>query len=408
MTQQSLYEQILDYANRANPYPLYAQLRQTPVVRQADGSYVVSTYREIVALLHDPRISSDLRRHPRRGRGPELAILSGFIHLDPPEHDLVRRQATRPFGPPNTPGRVAGMESGIVRLANRQIDAMRGKTRIDFVDDFAYPIPVTVICELLGVPREDEPRFRVWADAIVAGIDLDPQESAQEQRLRQDQSVQANAEITKYIAALTERHRQQPGTDLLSGFVTDHGPDGPMAPADIANTGSMLLIAGHETTVNLISNGMLTLLRYPDVLERLRREPSLVIHLVEELLRYEPPVQMLPSRTALDDITIAGTTIPRGSTVILLLASGSRDPARFRDPEQFDPDRTDNAHLGFGSGIHYCYGAPLARLEAQIALTEFARRIRNPRLVQDSPPYRQSATLRGPRHLLIEIDGVSD
>jgi cytochrome P450 len=176
----------------------------------------------------------------------------------------------------------------------------------------------------------------------------------------------------------------------------------------MVDTGMLLLLAGHETTVNLITNGMLTLLRHPDVLERLRREPDLVIGLVEELLRYEPPATVLPNRWALADIDIAGTTIPRGSNVILLLASGNRDPARFRDPERFDPDREDNQHLGFGSGIHHCFGAPLARLEAQIALPALARRLENPRLVQDPPPYRQSATLRGPRHLLVEIDGVRD
>jgi cytochrome P450 len=174
------------------------------------------------------------------------------------------------------------------------------------------------------------------------------------------------------------------------------------------DTGALLLVAGHETTVNLITNGMLTLLRHPDVLERLRREPDLVIRLVDELLRYEPPVQALPNRWTLADIDIAGTTIPRGSHLILLLASGSRDPAHFRDSERFDPDREDNQHLGFGSGIHHCFGAPLARLEAQIALTALAQRLENPRLEQDPPPYRQSEALRGPRHLLVQIDGVRD
>ncbi len=432
MTQQSLYEQVLDYSNRANPYPLYAQLRQTPITRQKDGSYVVSTYREIVALLHDPRISSVLReRHladlpsnqgsvsntPAHGaeseafehdKGTEAAIERGFIGLDPPEHDRLRRQATWPFGPPHTPGRVAGMEPELIRLANRQIDTLRGKISIDIVEDFAYPIPVTMICELLGVPREDQPRLHALAEAIVTGIDLNPQESPEERLRRRDRPAQAFAELERYMTALIERHRQQPGPDLLSGLITDYGPDGLMAPADIVSTGSLLFIAGHETTVNLITNGMLTLLRHPDILERLRREPDLVIRLVEELLRYEPPVQMLPNRTSLADITIAGTTIPKGSPVILLLASGSRDPTLFNDPDKFDPDRRNNIHLGFGSGIHYCYGAPLARLETQIALTELVRRLENPRIVQDPPPYRQSPILRGPRHLLVEIDGIRD
>lgn len=437
MTQQSLYEQVLDYTNRANPYPLYARLRQAPITRQKDGSYVVSTYREIVLLLHDPRIGSDFRKRPVNDRAPadlstnpesisenqmrdteakvsapkqgsEPEVVPSFIGLNPPEHDRLRRQATRPFGPPQTPGRVADMEPQLIRLANHQIDIMKGKTSIDIVEDFAYPIPVTMISELLGVPPEDQPRLHALSEAIIEGIDLDPQQSTEERKRRQKQSDRTFKELEQYMEVLIESHRKKPGSDLLSGLITDHGPDGPMAPADLVSTASLLLIAGHETTVNLITNGTLTLLRHPDVLERLRREPNLVIRLVEELLRYEPPVQILPNRVALDDITIAGTTIQKGSPVILLLASGSRDPTYFRDPDKFDPDRRNNTHLGFGSGIHYCYGAPLARLETQIALTELIRRLENPRLVHDPPPYRQSATLRGPRHLIVEIDGVKD
>jgi cytochrome P450 len=172
-------------------------------------------------------------------------------------------------------------------------------------------------------------------------------------------------------------------------------------------TAGMLLVAGHETTVNLITNGMLTLLRHPDVLDRLNREPGLVITLVEELLRYEPPVQMRTNRTTVADINIAGTTIPKGSPLALMLAAGSRDPSRFADPDRFDPGRTDNPHLGFLGGIHYCFGAPLARIETQVALTELARRLVNPRLVTDPPPYRPNPELRGPRHLLIEYDAVA-
>jgi len=405
MVQETPWQRVLLYANRANPYPFYAELRKTPVSRQPDGSYVISTYQEIVALLHDPRLSSDPR--PKVESGQAQPQQGSIVSLDPPEHDRVRRQATWPYGPPHTPGLVAGMETGIVGLVDRQIDALRDKTRVDIVEDFAYPIPVTVICELLGVPREDEPRFKVWAEALEPGRQLDAQ-SPQEARQARDQRDQAFAALTQYIAALIERRRQQPGTGLLSDLAAGHGPDGPMSLAHMVDTGSLLLTAGHETTVNLITNGVLTLLRHPDVLERLRRDPELGIHLVEELLRYEPPVQVVPNRWALADIDIAGTTIPRGSNVILLVASGNRDPARFRDPERFDPDREDNEHLGFGGGIHYCFGAPLGRLEAQIALPALARRLENPRLVQDPPSYRRSATLRGPRHVLVEIDGVRD
>jgi cytochrome P450 len=152
---------------------------------------------------------------------------------------------------------------------------------------------------------------------------------------------------------------------------------------------------------------MLTLLRHPDVLDRLRHEPDLTIPLVEELLRYEPPVQFLTSRTTLADIDIAGTTIPKGSPIVLAFAAGNRDPARFPNPDRFDPDRTDNQHLGFGSGIHYCFGAPLARVETQVALSALARRLKNPRLVTDPPPYRPNPEPRGPRRLLVDVDTVT-
>lgn len=175
---------------------------------------------------------------------------------------------------------------------------------------------------------------------------------------------------------------------------------------EVLSTAALLLIAGHETTVNLITNGMLTLLRHPEALERLRADARVAVPLVEELLRYEPPVQMLPSRTPITDIEVAGVTIPKGASLWLMLAAGNRDPERFADPDRFDPDRPDNQHLGLGSGIHSCFGAPLARLEAQLALAGLARRLERPRLVEDPPPYRTNAVLRGPRHLRIAIDGV--
>jgi cytochrome P450 len=172
------------------------------------------------------------------------------------------------------------------------------------------------------------------------------------------------------------------------------------------STALLLLIAGHETTVNLITNGMLTLLRHPEALELLRREPEVMPWAVEELLRYEPPVQMLQSRTALTDVEVAGVNVPKGAPLILLLASGNRDPRRFHDPDRFDPTRRDNQHFGFGSGVHICFGAPLARIEAQIALAELIRRLESPRLIEDPPPYRRSPILRGPRHLPLEIAGI--
>ncbi|MEU7435427.1 cytochrome P450 [Streptomyces sioyaensis] len=405
MAADTLFQRITDYAHRADPYPLYAELRENGVARQDDGSYLVGTYHEIAALLHDPRISSD-RRHrtaPDETAGAEEALPPSFIGLDDPEHHRLRGLAMRSFGPPHTPDRIDGMHEEITRIVQDLIAGFQGKERIDVVDDFAYPLPVTVICRLLGVPTEDEPRFRLWSDAIVAGFDPTPGEDPVE---RQRAATEARKAMGLYLGELAERRRGHPSDDMLSAFVNDAGPGGQLTPLETMTTAVLLLIAGHETTVNLITNGMLTLLRHPEALERLRSEPALMPLAVEELLRFEPPVQMLPQRTPLADVEVAGITVPRGSPLILMLASGNRDPRRFSDPDRFDPAREDNQHLGFGSGVHSCFGAPLARLETQIALHELLQHLDTPRLIEDPPEYRRSPVLRGPRHLFIERGGV--
>ncbi|GAB2806595.1 cytochrome P450 [Streptomyces chlorus] len=400
MAVDTLLERITDYANRPDPYPLYAELREAGVVRQTDGSYLVGTYYDIVALLHNPRLSSDRRNRAALYRGLDAEDQQHFfIRLDDPEHRRLRSLATRPFGPPHSPGRIDAMRGEITRITEELIEALQGRTRVDIVDDFAYPLPVTVICRLLGVPREDEPVFREWSAAIIDSVDIRPGEDPGE---RERAGVQARAQMGRYLANLAEQRRGRPSDDMLSAFVNDPDPSGALTREELAATAVLLLVAGHETTVNLITNGVLTLLRHPDQLERLRREPGLVPGAVEELLRYEPPVHML-QRTPLAHIEVAGTTIPKGVPVVLVLASGNRDPKRFRDPDRFDPAREDNQHLGFGSGIHICYGAPLARIEAQIALGALLPRLGTATLVEDPPPYRHSAVLRGPRHLPIEL-----
>ncbi|MFJ3221450.1 cytochrome P450 [Kitasatospora sp. NPDC086801] len=394
MDSDTLLARITDYANRPDPYPLYAELREAgPVVRQEDGSYLIGTYHEIAALLHDPRMSVEPRTRGETTHKPP------FLRLDDPEHHRLRTLATRPFGPPHSPGRVDAMRGEIAQLTEELVEPFQAGRRIDIVDDLAYPLPVTVICRLLGVPREDEPLFRAWSDVIVASADVRPEEDSTEQ---DKAGGQARGDMGRYLVDLAERRRGDPSDDMLSAFVNEPDPALRLTREELAETAVLLLIAGHETTVNLITNGVLTLLRQPEQLDQLRREPDLLPRVVEELLRYEPPVHMR-ERIPLADIDIAGTTLPEGASVVLALASGNRDPNRFHEPDRFDPTRPDNEHLGFGSGIHLCYGAPLARIEAEAALGALIPRLGTARLLQDPPPYRQNAMLRGPRHLPVRL-----
>ncbi|MER5523182.1 cytochrome P450 [Streptomyces sp. NPDC002677] len=401
MTSGTIVAQITDYAHRADPYPLYAELRETPVRREDDGFYLVSTYHEVRSLANDPRLSNDTSNRPagspRTGQpAAESGLPPSFIFTDPPLHDRLRSTINRPFGPPHSPGFLDSLRGDLDDVVRELLDAFEGKDEVDIVEAFSYPLPVTAICKVLGVPREDEPRFHVWADALASSLDPrsgddDGQEKAQ--RARQD--------IGAYLAELIETKRRHPGPGILSALAPD------MTPEDLEATAVLLLVAGHETTVNAISNTTLTLLRRPGLLERFQKDPDLAAPLIEEVLRYEPPVQFVPWTTALADIDVAGTTIPKGSPVWLMLAAANRDPRRFENPDRFDPDRKDNEHLGFYTGIHYCFGAPLARMELHAALPELFRRVRFSRLLEDPPPYRANAVLRGPRHLPVAIEGIT-
>ncbi|MFJ6635076.1 cytochrome P450 [Streptomyces sp. NPDC091376] len=400
MTTDSISAQITDYANRADPYPLYAELRKTPVLREDDGTYLVSTYYEVRNLANDPRLSNDTRHRPPGHARPgqpaeETGLPPSFIFTDPPVHDRLRETINRPFGPPHSPRFLDDMRGDLAKVVTELLDAFEGKDQVDIVDDFAYPLPVTAICKVLGVPREDEPLFHGWADALASSVDPQSGGNGKEkaQRARQD--------IGAYLSDLIETKRRHPGPGMLSALAPE------MTPSDLEATAVLLLVAGHETTVNAITNTTLTLLRHPGVLDRFHKEPDLAVPLIEEVLRYEPPVQFVPWTTTLADVDVAGTTIPKGSPVWLMIAAANRDPRRFENPDRFDPDREDNEHLGFYTGIHYCFGAPLARMELHLAVPELFRRVTFSRLLEDPPPYRANAVLRGPRHLPVAIEDLA-
>jgi cytochrome P450 len=317
----------------------------------------------------------------------------------------------RHFGPPHSPDVIPNMEPNIQRHCNRLLDQIKatGERSFDVVDDYAYPVPVAVICKILGVPLKDEPTFHGWIHDFMAGTDLGPDAQTEEGQVRVRQGRDSTAALTQYISGLIEGYLEEPGEGLLSKLVNDNdGPDGAMAPKEATANAVLLLVAGHDSTVNTISNCVMTLLRNPGSIELLRAKPELIPRAIEEVQRLQSAVQFFPSYSSTADIEIAGTVIPSGSAVHLMYSAANRDPARFANPNQFDPQRPDNEHFGWGSGIHTCMGGPLARLEVNIVLENFLRRVENPRLVFDPPPYRQSQIFRGPAHLWIEFDDILD
>jgi cytochrome P450 len=420
MTPEQAFAEAMKYENRANPYPFFDELRKTPVARVTNGIYAVTGYDEIITLAHDPRVSSDLRNRAQApaqsaNRPDEMsAVMEKYgkdpmmITADPPDHDRARRQAMRHFGPPHSPDLIPDMEPECQRIVNDLLDKARGKTRIDVVDEYAYRLPVTIICQILGVPLKDEPLFHQWIADLMAGADMGPEAATDEAQRLREKAAESRLALAKYIIELVESAQKAPGNGMISKLVHDDGADGRMSPSEIVTNTILLLIAGHDSTVNLISHTVLTLLRNSGSIELLRRRPELVPGAIEEALRLQSSVQFFPSRTALADIEIGGTTIPKGSPIFLLYGAGNRDPRRFPEPNKFDPERKDNQHLGWGSGIHTCFGGPLARLEVNTAVEVFLRRVENPRLVVDPPPYRPSQIFRGPRHLLIDIDRIRD
>ena len=424
MTPEQAFAQSMKYENRWNPYPFFDELRKTRVARVTNGIYVVTGFKEIIALIHDPRISADLRNRPNRplatpvkdGDVPdvEAELLEKYGKdammsiSDPPDHDRARRQAMRHFGPPHSAGLIPSMEVECQRIVNGVLDKAKGKKRIDVVDDYAYPLPVAVICRIMGVPLKDEPLFHAWIADAMAGAELGPDAATEEGRRRKEKGVASRTEFIKYLIGLVESAQKNPTDGMISKLVHDDGPDGRMSPSEIVSNCALIFIAGHDSTVNLISHCVLTFLRNPGTIDLLRGRPELIPRAIEEVLRLESSVNFWPTWTALDDIDVDGMTIPKGSPIFLMYGAANRDPEKFRDPNKFDLEREEKESLGWGAGIHVCFGGQLARLEVNTAVEVFLRRVENPRLVVDPPPYRRNALFRGPLHVLIDIDGIRD
>jgi fatty acid omega-hydroxylase len=424
MTADQAFAEAMKFENRPNPYPFFDELRKTPVARLTNGTYIVTGFKEIVALVHDPRVSADLRKRPNRpkatpvkdGGEPDFdtAIKEKYgpdpmmIIADPPDHDRARRQCMRHFGPPHSPHVIPNMEPECVRIVNGMLDKAKGKKQIDVVDEYAYTLPVAVICRIMGIPLKDEPLLHGWVADAMAGAELGPDAATEEGKRRKEKGDAGRIAMRNYFIGLVESAEKNPNDGMISKLVHDDGPDGRMSPGEIVSNCILIFIAGHDSTVNTISHCVLTFLRNPGTIDLLRRRPELIPRAVEEVLRIQSAVNFWPTWTALDDIDVYGTTIPKGSPIFFMYGAANRDPEKFPDPNKFDLEREQKESLGWGAGIHVCFGGQLARLEVNTAVEVFLRRVESPRLVVDPPPYRRNPLFRGPLHLLIDIDGIKD
>jgi cytochrome P450 len=388
----------MDPAFVADPYPTYRQLRaEDPVHHSPLGFWVLTRYEDVVAALRDPRLAKEAIAAFVAARfGAPVPIMGlSMLDRDPPDHTRLRSLVSKAF----TPRVVEGLRPRIQQIVDGLLDRVRDAGSMDLIEEFAYPIPVNVICEMLGVPVEDHERFKGWSLDIARGLDsiLLPPDSEVPKR-----SVASRHALADYFRELIARRRASPRADLLSGLIAAEEAGDKLSENELLATCILLLIAGHETTVNLIGNGTLALLRHPDELQRLRDTPALIGSAVEELLRFDGPVQRT-ARIPSEDVVIDGHKIAKGEMVMPFIGAADRDPAQFPDPDRLDITRTDNRHIAFGWGIHFCLGAPLARVEGQIAINTLVQRFPKLALATESPEFRQSLTLRGLKSLPVRF-----
>jgi cytochrome P450 len=400
---QALLLQLLDPANRADPYAVYKQLRDRGPMHLPDANLTVfSAYRDCDEALRHPSSSSDRLKSTvaqrlladgatARPMGPP-----GFLFLDPPDHTRLRKLVSKAF----VPKVVNELQPDITELVDGLLVRVAGRGRFDVVSDLAYPLPVAVICRLLGVPLEDEPGFSHASGLLAQALDPfftitgEPSQGMEER-------IQAGQWLRGYLHELIGQRRSQPGDDLMSRLIAVEESGDQLTEDEIVSTCSLLLIAGHETTVNLIANAILAMLRHPRQWAALGADADRAPAVIEETLRYDPPVQLV-ARIAADDMTIGDTAVVKGDSMMLLLAAAQHDPAEFERPETFDPDRNGLRHLAFGRGLHYCLGAPLARLEAAVALSAVTARFPEARL-DGEPIYKRNVTLRGLSTLSVAV-----
>jgi cytochrome P450 len=377
-----------------DPYPLYERMRREyPVCRSSEGIWYLTRYADVDAALRDPRLSKDharMRRwHARQTGREDLGRLRdrfgrSMLHADPPEHTRLRKLANKAF----TAQRTEGLRPRIEAVVEELLDAVHAAgPMMELIEALAYPLPVTVICELFGVPPGDRDRVRAWSRQLVNQTDglLTPDSQHLEQ---------AADEFEEYLRDLMGKRRTEPANDILSALVAVADSGEQFTENELVSTCYLLLVAGHETTVNLIGNGTLALLRHPDQLRRLQQDPTLIHSAVEELLRYDSPVHRV-TRIVVGQLEIAGYILGDGELVSPMLAAANRDPDAFPDPDRLDLSRANNRHLSLGNGPHFCLGARLARLEGEVAIGALVRRLPTLRLATETITWRSKSTFRG-------------
>jgi cytochrome P450 len=361
---------------RADPYPLYRHLRDNDPVHRSRPiqGWLLFRHADCVELLRDARFSADDRNYLGYGRMRAAAIADGIadptvpdepvmLRRDPPDHTRLRGLVNKAF----TPRAIDKLRGRIEEIADELLDGLSKRKEFDLIADYAVPLPVTIIAEMLGVPAKDQATFKRWSDHLVGF--LDPQAAPPPHVLKRTRE-----EFFTYMGRIAAERRRQPADDLMTALVQAEEKGQRLSEIELHGTLALLLAAGNETTTNLIGNGMLALLRHPEELQRLRAQPDLMESAVEELLRWDSPVQFT-ARMPTTDVEFRGHRFRQGEALVAILGSANRDPEAFADPERLDLGRQDNRHLSFGHGIHFCLGAQLARIEAQIAFRELLRRL---------------------------------
>lgn len=367
-----------------DPFPWYRQMRQTAPVwyDTSSGVWNVFRYADVQRVLQDhPTFSSDLSGE--RPLAQRDALQASVISTDPPRHQRLRALVSKAFSPRS----VSDLAPRIQAITDLLLDAVADRDQIDVVADLAYPLPVMVIAELLGVPTEDRATFKRWSDAIVGG---------------NGRLGQAEGEVAAYFARIVEQRRAQPRYDLISSLLRAEVDGQRLTPVEILGFCVLLLVAGNETTTNLIGNAVRCLAEHPDALATVQSDPALLPTAIEEVLRYDAPVQALPTRVARVDVELGDQRIREGQQVVSWIGSANRDEEVFPDADRFVVDRSPNRHLAFGAGVHFCLGAPLARLEAKIALAAFLARYPRFVVVEEAVTWTTSPIVFGPTSLPIQ------